>query len=112
MATTETLAVSIPQAQDFERMMQLATGMGFTAALQPIARMNIADFLADGPLSAADLALKTNSNAEALYRVMRLLASAGVFAELPGKQFALTPMSELLRTNTPVSLRDFRGVDE
>jgi len=107
MATTKTIAVSRPQVQDFEHVMQLASGMGFTAALQPIARMGIADLLADGPLSVKDLAQKTNSNADALYRVMRLLSSAGVFAELPGREFALTPMSELLRVDSPTSLRDY-----
>jgi hypothetical protein len=107
MASTQAVSASLPQVQDFERMMQLATGMGITAALQPITRMGIADLLADGPLSVMELAQKTGSNADALYRVMRLLASAGVFAELPGREFALTPMSELLRADTPVSLRDF-----
>jgi len=107
MATTRAIAVSRPQAQDFERMMQLATGMGITAALQPIVRMNIADLLADGPLAITELARKTASDADALYRVMRLLASVGVFAEQPGKVFALTPMSELLRADAPLSLRDF-----
>ena len=49
MATTETLPVARQQSQSFERMMQLSTGMVFTAALQPIARLKIADLLADGP---------------------------------------------------------------
>lgn len=106
MATTETIPVSRPQAQDAERMLQLATGHMFTAALQPIARMKIADLLADGPLPVSELAGKSASNEDALYRVMRLLASAGVFAESPGKVFALTPMSELMRTDVSGSLRD------
>ena len=107
MATVETIAVSRPQAQDFERVMQLTMGMGITAALQPIVRMGIPDQLASGPLPIAQLAQNTGSNADGLYRVMRLLASLGVFAELLGKIFALTPMSELLRSDTPGSLRDF-----
>jgi O-methyltransferase domain len=106
MATLETL-VSRPQAQDFEHVMQLATGMGITAALQPVVRMGIPDILANGPLPISDLAAKTSSHADALYRVMRLLASVGVFAESPGRVFALTPRSELLRSDTPGSLRDF-----
>jgi hypothetical protein len=106
MASTETLSVSRPQAQDAERMMQLATGFVFTAAMQPIARLKIADLLADGPLPVSELARRTGSNEDALYRVLRLLASAGVFAESPGKVFALTPMSELMRAGVPGSLRD------
>jgi len=107
MLSPETLAAPKTSPQDFGRMMQLATGMGVTAALQPIARMKIADLLSHGPLPVADLAERTHSNADALYRVMRLLASAGVFEEHPSRVFGLTPMSELLRSDTPGSLRDF-----
>lgn len=107
MSAVETISISQPTAQDAERMIQLATGFVFTAALQPVARLNIPDLLADGPLPVAELAAKTGSHADALYRVLRLLASAGVFAELPGKAFGLTPMSQLMRTGVPGSLRDF-----
>jgi hypothetical protein len=106
MATMETAPVTRPQAQDAQQLMQLASGMGFTAALQPIVRMGVPDILANGPLPVSEIAAKTSSNADALYRVMRLLASVGVFAELPGKVFALTPQSELLRTDVPGSMRN------
>jgi hypothetical protein len=107
MATIETIPVSRPTAEDADRLMQLATGFFFTAALQPIARMNIPDLLADGPLPISELAHKTGSNEDALYRVMRSLSTAGAFAEMPGRVFALTPVSELMRTGVPGSLRDF-----
>lgn len=109
MSTGETTVVveAKTQGQAFERVMQLATGMGITAALQPVVRMGIPDMLASGPVAVSELAQKTGSNADAFYRVMRLLASVGVFAELPGRTFALTPMSDLLRSDTPHSLRDF-----
>ena len=95
-----------PQAQDFERLMQLSTGMIVTAALQPIARLKIPDLLADGPHQVSQLAAETDMNEDALYRIMRMLASVGVFAELPGKVFAITPMSQLLRADVPGSMRD------
>jgi len=107
MSSTHTITVSQPQTQDFERLMQLALGMGFTAALQPIVRMGIPDILADGPLAVSDLAQKTGTNADALYRVMRLLVSAGVFAESSGRILSLTPMSELLRSDVPGSVREY-----
>jgi len=105
MATLETATVLRPQAQDAERLMQLASGMAFTAALQPIVRMGVPDVLANGPLPVSEIAAKTNNNPDALYRVMRLLASVGVFAELPGKTFALTSVSDLLRSDVPGSMR-------
>jgi hypothetical protein len=106
MATLETAAALRPQAQDVERLMQLSMGMGITAALQPIVRIGVPDVLANGPLPVSEIAAKTDSNADALYRVMRLLASVGVFAELPGKTFALASVSELLRSDVPGSMRD------
>ena len=106
MSATETITVLKPQAQDRERMMQLAGGFGLTAALQAIVRLNIADLLAEGPLPVSELARRTESNEDILYRVMRLLASVGVFEELHGKLFGLTPMSGLLRTGVSGSLRD------
>jgi len=57
-------------------------------------------------VSASELARQTGTNADALYRVLRLLASVGIFAELPEKAFVHTPMSELLRTDVPGSVRD------
>ena len=105
MATTETLPQR-PQQQDIERMMQLTTGMVISAALQPIARLKIPDLLADGPHHVSQIAAESGTNEDALYRVMRLLASVGVFAELPGKVFAITPMSQLMRSDVPGSLRD------
>jgi hypothetical protein len=77
-----------------------------TAALQPVTRLKIPDLLAEGPLPVADLAQKTGTNADALYRVLRFLAGSGVFAESPGRVFALTPMSDLLRSGVPNSMRD------
>ena len=106
MASIETTSVPRPQARDAERVLQLATGFVFTAALQPIVRLKIADLLADGPLPVAELARRTGSNEDALYRILRLLASVGVFTESPTREFGPTPMSELLRTDVPGSLRD------
>ena len=86
--------------------MQFTTGMVISAALQPIARLKIPDLLADGPHHISQLAAESATNEDALYRVMRLLASVGVFAELPDKVFAITPMSQLMRSDIPGSLRD------
>lgn len=106
MATAETISIPRPQPQDAERVLQLATGFVFTAAMQPIARLKIADLLADGPLPVSELARRSNSNEDALYRVLRLLASVGLFTESSGREFGLTPMSELMRSDMPGSLRD------
>jgi hypothetical protein len=105
MATLEVVNRSaVPE--DAQALMQLRSGLMFTAALHPITRLKIADLLAAGPLTADELARRTNTNPDALYRVLRLLAAVGAFTESPNRMFALTGISQLLRADVPGSLRD------
>lgn len=71
------------------------------------AKLGIPDLIARESRTAEDLAEKTGTHAPSLYRVLRTLASAGVFAENGGGKFGLTPISELLRSDAPGSMRDF-----
>jgi hypothetical protein len=77
-----------------------------SAALYTAARLKIAGLLADGPRSAAELAAATGSNEDALYRVLRALASLGIFAEAGPRSFALSSDAELLRSDAPRGMRD------
>lgn len=70
------------------------------------ARLGISDLLAETPQTAAELAVQTETHESSLYRVLRLLASAGIFAENAEQVFSLTPISELLRSDAPNSMRD------
>jgi hypothetical protein len=72
-----------------------------------LAKLSIADELANGPKTAEELARKCNVNTDALYRVMRAATAVGVFRELDGRRFEQTPMSDLLRTDNPQTLRPF-----
>ena len=74
--------------------------------LAVVARLGVADRLANGWRSAADLAHELNVNEDALYRVMRLLASQGVFEENDSRAFRNTDVSNFLRSGVPGSLRD------
>src|SRR5688500_12266991 len=69
-------------------------------------RLKIADLLAERPLTVIELAAKTNTNADALYRMLRLLSSAGIFIQKDDK-FELTPMAALLRSDVPESMYSF-----
>ena len=71
------------------------------------ARLGIADLLAEKPQTAEELAAKTETHAPSLYRVLRVLASAGIFAENADQKFELTPLAALLRSDAPNSMRDF-----
>jgi len=87
------------------QLYQMAIGHYVSRALDLAARLGIADLLGAGPLPAAELAAKTDTNAAALRRVLRLLASVGVFNEENDGRFALTPLGELLRSDVPGSAR-------
>jgi hypothetical protein len=57
------------------------------------------------------LADATGSDPDALYRALRVLAVRGIFAELPQRRFAITPISDLLRTEHPASRREVAVFD-
>ena len=84
---------------------QMSIGHYVSRALFVAARLGVADALAKGPLGADDLARAVGADAPALRRVVRLLASVGVFEELPDGRFALLPLGDLLREDAPGSMR-------
>src|SRR5215813_12262405 len=82
-------------------MLQMITGVWVSQTIYLAAKLGVADLLTEGARGSAELAKSLNVNADALYRVMRALASLGIFAERGRGEFELTPMGELLRTNVP-----------
>lgn len=98
MATTDQALV--------DRMMEFHSGLRMGFMLSAVAELGVADQLAAGALSADELAQRTGSNADALYRVLRAMASQGVFTEVSHRTFGLTPLAEILRSDSPRSLRD------
>jgi hypothetical protein len=87
-------------------MLRLMGGMFITQAIYVAADLGIADLLADGPKSSAELAQATGADERALYRVLRSLVSMEVFTEAEEGRFALTPLGETLRTGAHGSLRE------
>jgi hypothetical protein len=84
---------------------QVALGYIVSAALNVALELGIADRLANGPRTAEDLAKEASVNEDGLYRVLRALASAGIFEEQAARTFALnTPARMLMRG--PASLHD------
>jgi O-methyltransferase domain len=84
---------------------QMSTGHYVSRALHLAAKLGLADLLKDGPRQYGELAQATAMHAPALNRVMRLLASVGVFEEQENGTFALTPLGECLRVGVPGSMR-------
>jgi hypothetical protein len=87
-------------------LMHLVSGFHVARALYVAAKLGVADLLCEGPKTGAQLAEATGTHAPSLERVMRLLASADVFAEDGLGRFALTPLSIPLQSDRAVSLRD------
>jgi O-methyltransferase domain/Dimerisation domain len=88
-----------------QQVMQVATGYMASSCLYAAITLNVADHLASGPKTVVELAKASGANEDALYRVLRLLASLGIFEEVAPKKFAQSPASDLLRKNVPGSLR-------
>src|SRR5689334_25074841 len=89
-------AMSQPLEQDASgALLQLITGFWLSQAIFVAAKLGIADLLAGGPKSVSELAHRTATNEQALYRVLRALANAGIFAEEAPRQFRLTPLAQL-----------------
>jgi hypothetical protein len=84
---------------------RLGVGFWVSQSLYVMAKLCVADQLSAGPRPVRDVALAVGANPGALYRVMRTLASVGVFAESAPGQFALTVMGNYLRSDVPGSLR-------
>ena len=88
-------------------LLQIATGFWASRALYIAAKLGIADRLAGGPESAEGLASACGVHAGSLRRVLRALASLGVFAEDAQGRFIQTPLSLGLRSGAAGSLREF-----
>ncbi len=84
-------------------IMRMLTGYWAPQCLYVAARLGLADLVKDGPRAPADLARETNAHAPSLYRLLRGLASLGVFAEDEQGRFGMTPLAECLRSDLPGS---------
>ena len=90
--------------ESFGRLRQLIMGFRITQLIHVAAGLGLADHLAGKARTAQDLAPLVKADAAALYRLLRALASIGVFTESAGGTFEMTPMAEWLRRDRPGSL--------
>jgi hypothetical protein len=86
-----------PEVAAIQLLNQAALGYIVSAALNVALELGIADLLADGPRSTADLARNAGVREDGLYRVLRALASAGIFEERDTRTFALNTPAGMLR---------------
>ena len=84
----------------------LQAGLGFivSACLGVAAKLRLADLIGSGAEDVSALAERTNTNADYLFRVLRVLEMAQIINSNGACRFGLTPAGELLRSDTPGSL--------
>jgi hypothetical protein len=88
-------------------LMELIAGAWRSQAICVAAELGIADLLKDGPRSTAEIARAANGSEDAMYRLLRALASLGLCSSLSERRFSLTPLGAYLRSDASVSLRDY-----
>lgn len=81
-------------------------GKLISRTLTAAADVKVADHLANGPKTVAELAQLTSTNEDALYRILRALCAAGIFTESGDRTFANNEVSDLLVSNTQGSLHN------
>jgi hypothetical protein len=76
-----------------------------TQLLYVAAKLGVADVLAGGPRTGAEVAEAVGADPDLLTRVLRGLALEDVLAEVDGGRFALTEVGERLRSDVPGSIK-------
>lgn len=104
MSTNEP-AESVPDPAKL--VSDLSRGHIAARCLHIVADCGAADAIGPDGATPAAIAERTGLTADALDRILRLLAAHGVFAHGPGGTYRHTPASETLRTDHPRSLRAY-----
>jgi hypothetical protein len=90
------------------QLLEMTAGFQVSRAISAAAELGLADLLAGGARTVEELAGATGTRPQLLYRLLRALASCGIFAETDGGRFAMTPLAEPLRSDAPGgSVRDY-----
>lgn len=88
-------------------MIKMISGFWLSRAVYVAAKLGIADLIKDGPRTVEELAIATDMHAPSLYRVLRGLASEGLFIEDENGRFHSTPLAATLQSDVPGSMRAF-----
>jgi O-methyltransferase/methyltransferase family protein len=90
-----------PAASVLDMTMGFATGQTILAAV----KLGIADVLATGPLTAAQVAERIDADPVATQRLLRALAMQSIFSERRDGRFEMTSLAQALRSDSPMSIR-------
>lgn len=99
-----TTTTTVPRTGDRDRLVGMLFGFFPAQVLQTLARLDVAEHLAGGPLPVADLAARTGTDPDALYRLLRAAAVLDLVELTPDGVATLTPDGALLRRGEPGSV--------
>lgn len=91
----------------YEVLFHMVVGKWISQALGTVVELGVPDQLARGPRRCSDIARDAGVSDDALYRLLRALASVGVFAETTDRRFKLTPLGQFLRSDHGQSLAGY-----
>jgi SAM-dependent methyltransferase len=85
----------------------MVSGKWISQAVGTVVEVGVPDQLAKGARQCSDIAREAGVSEDGLYRLLRALASLGLFAESADRRFKLTSMGQLLRSDHPESLAGY-----
>src|SRR5690349_10109954 len=95
----KTRAKRTPPLHPYEVLFQMIIGKWISQALGTVVEFGVPDQLAKGARPCNDIARQAGVSEDGLYRLLRALASVGLFSEGANRRFRLTGMGQLLRTD-------------
>lgn len=90
-----------------EKILELTRGFQLSQCLFTATALGIPELLKEGKKTCEELAEATQTHADSLYRLLRVLASTGIVTEVAPQQFEATSLATCLQEDSPDSLKDF-----
>ena len=91
----------------YDVLFDMVIGKWISQALGTVVALGVPDRLAKGARRCSDMAREADVSEDGLYRLLRALASVGLFMESADRRFKLSGMGQLLRSDHPESLAGF-----
>src|SRR2546423_3923427 len=108
MATSRASRAS--SSRSYEVLFQMVIGKWISQALGTVVEIGVPEQLAKGPRRCSDIAREAGVSEDGIYRLLRALASVGLFVEGADRRFKLTSMGKLLQSDHPESLPAYARV--
>ncbi|HEX8832918.1 MAG TPA: methyltransferase [Abditibacteriaceae bacterium] len=98
-------AVNAPQIPPHVQLQQMVMAGWMSKAISVAAKLGLPDMVAMQPQTVGELAVQTRTHVESLNRVLRALASVGIFEQDESGRYALGAVGQTLRSDVPGSIR-------